>query len=86
MGELLYRIIDRLADAFTIAIIVRAILSWFPIAPYNPFVVFLFRITEPILGPLRRYIPRLGMLDLTPLVAIVILQWVVPLLARLILL
>jgi len=54
-------------------IFIRAILSWFAISPYNPIVVFLDRITEPILAPLRRIIPRLGMVDITPMVAIIIL-------------
>jgi len=54
-------------------IFVRAILSWFAISPYSPIVVFLDRITEPILAPLRRIIPRLGMVDITPMVAIIIL-------------
>ena len=34
----------------------------------------LYRVTEPILAPLRRIIPRVGVLDLTPLVAIILLQ------------
>ena len=34
----------------------------------------LFEITEPILDPLRRVIPRLGMIDITPLVAIILIQ------------
>lgn len=34
----------------------------------------LYDITEPILDPLRRVIPRLGMIDLTPLVAIILIQ------------
>jgi len=37
-------------------------------------VVFLHDITEPILSPLRQFLPRLGMLDLSPLVAIVLLN------------
>jgi YggT family protein len=36
-------------------------------------VVFLDYITEPILAPLRRVIPRIGMIDITPMVAIIIL-------------
>ena len=62
--------------ALTFAIILRAILSWFPIKPYNPAVVILNQITEPILAPIRRLIPRAGMLDLSPLVAILVLQLV----------
>ena len=58
----------------TAAVFVRALLSWFPIDPRNPLVTLLYDITEPILGPLRRVIPRLGMIDITPLIAILIIQ------------
>lgn len=56
------------------AIIARALLSWFN--PREDFLLarLLYDITEPILGPLRRVIPRVGMLDLTPLVAIIVLN------------
>jgi len=37
-------------------------------------VVFLHDITEPILSPIRQFMPRLGMLDLSPLMAIILLQ------------
>jgi YggT family protein len=59
----------------TIAIIARAILSWFPnVSPYNPVVEFVITITEPILAPIRSVMPRMGMIDLTPMVAIIVLQ------------
>jgi YggT family protein len=59
----------------TIAIIVRALLSWFPnVDPRNPFVEFIITITEPILAPLRAIMPRMGMIDLTPMVAIILLN------------
>ena len=44
--------------------------------PSNPVVVFLHDITEPILSPIRQFMPRLGMLDLSPLVAIILLNLV----------
>jgi YggT family protein len=72
-----------LVQVLTFAIIGRAILSWFPVSPYNPLVVFLSNITEPILAPLRRVIPRVGMLDITPLIAILILQFIPALILRL---
>lgn len=62
-----------LCRVLAVIIFVRAILSWFAISPYSPIVVFLDRITEPILAPLRRIIPRLGMVDITPMVAIIFL-------------
>jgi len=63
-----------LCEVLTIAIILRAIMSWFSPRPTNTLAIILYRITEPILAPLRRIIPMAGMFDLTPLVAIVILQ------------
>ena len=58
----------------TALIFFRAILSWFPIDPGNPLVTVLHELTEPILAPLRNVIPRLGMIDITPLVAIILIQ------------
>jgi YggT family protein len=60
----------------TFAIIGRALMSWFPQDPYNPnrIVVLLNRITDPILEPIRRFIPPIGMMDITPIVALIILQ------------
>ncbi len=57
-----------------LAIFFRAILSWFVRDPNNPIVRVLDQITEPILEPLRRIIPRMGMMDISPLVAIVLLS------------
>jgi YggT family protein len=56
------------------AIFIRVLLSWFPIDPRNSLVTLLYDITEPILEPLRRVIPRLGMFDLSPLVALLLIQ------------
>lgn len=57
----------------TIIILLRAVVSWFTVNPSNPLVVILYRITEPILAPLRRIIPRIGVIDITPVIAIVLL-------------
>lgn len=73
MASLAY-IIQVLVGVLTYAIIARVILSWFPMRPGNPVLVFLYTITEPILAPLRRILPPLGMIDLSPLVAIITLQ------------
>ena len=42
--------------------------------PRNPVAIFLHDITEPILSPIRQFMQRLGMLDLSPLMAIILLQ------------
>ena len=54
-----------------LAVLARALLSWVVRDPYNPVARALDQITEPILQPLRQVIPRMGMMDLTPLVAII---------------
>ena len=55
------------------AIFARAIVSWFPVDPNGPVVRALDAITEPILDPLRRVVPRIGMIDITPMVAILLI-------------
>ncbi len=51
--------------------------------PRNPVSIFLQEITEPILAPIRQFIPRLGMLDLTPMVAIILLSLIAQFVTRL---
>jgi YggT family protein len=65
-----------LLEVLAFAILARVLLSWF-INPYttsNAVYTFLIDITEPILSPLRNIIPRLGMFDLSTIVAMVLLQ------------
>lgn len=69
-----------LCEVLTVAIILRVILSWFSPSPTNRLFIILLQITEPMLSPLRRIIPRAGMLDFTPLVAIIGLQLIANLL------
>jgi YggT family protein len=57
----------------TWAIIARSLLSWFPIDQGSPLYQMLFRVTEPIIDPLRRFMPSTGMIDLSPLAAIIVL-------------
>jgi YggT family protein len=51
------------------AIFIRVILSWVNIDPRNPLAVFIHDITEPILAPIRQFMPRFGMFDLSPMIA-----------------
>ena len=70
---ILFNLIRILCEVLTFAIFFRAILSWFSPRP-NTLTIILDKITEPMLAPLRRIIPRAGMFDFTPLVAIILLQ------------
>ena len=80
----LFGFVYYLCRILTYAIIIRAILSWFVRSRQNLIFVILDDITEPVLAPLRRIIPRFSMFDLSPLAAIVIL-YVITLIFRLLL-
>ncbi len=54
-------------------IIARSLMSWFPNARGNQIVELLYQITDPILVPLQRLIPRIGMIDISPMAAVLIL-------------
>ena len=69
----LIQLILLLLQLLWFAIFARAIVSWFPIDPNGPVVRALDAITEPVLQPLRRVVPRVGMIDITPMVAILII-------------
>ena len=61
------------------AILIRVLLSWLPMAgvridPYNPIIRFLYTLTDPILDPIRRF-TTIGMIDLSPIVALLGLEF-----------
>ena len=70
----LYNFIDILFTLFELAILARVLLSWFRLDPYHPVVNFIYQITEPILRPLRNIIPPLGMIDISPIVALILMD------------
>lgn len=57
-----------------LALIVRVISSWLPVSPYSKWIRWSFILTEWMLAPLRRVIPRIGVIDITPLIAWVLLN------------
>ena len=70
------QIVCLLFTILTIAIFARAILSWFNTDPRSPLIQILDAVTEPIMVPIRRIMPRLGSIDLSPIVAIFLLQFI----------
>ncbi len=69
LGFILY----GLLSIYILLIIIRIVFSWAMIGYTNRIMRFLVDATEPLLGPLRRVIPPLGWLDISPLVAFLIL-------------
>ena len=71
LGYILY----GLVTVYIMLVFVRIILSYTTLGYGNRFMRFLINVTEPLLGPLRRIVPTVGMFDISPLVAFVIL-WI----------
>ena len=56
------------------AVIARSLLSWFPVDQSSAAYQMLYRVTEPIIEPFRRFAPSTGMFDLSPLMAMMALM------------
>jgi YggT family protein len=71
---------DLLCALFTVYFVVlvaRIILSWFPMRPGTPLssiASIVYELTEPVLAPVRRVIPSIGMFDISPIVVFIGLQ------------
>lgn len=61
-------LVNIILTVFYWLILIRALISWVSPDPYNPIVQFLYRMTEPVLEPIRRILPNLP-IDISPLIA-----------------
>ena len=70
-------LIGWLLNLYTWIIIAAALITWVNPDPYNPIARFLRQVTEPVLRPIRRLIPtyKTG-IDLSPLIAIILIQFI----------
>ncbi len=72
LANLIYLVLE----AYFWIIIARAVLSWVNPDPFNPIVRFLYRVTEPVLRPIRRRLPTMQMgLDLSPMLVILVIYF-----------
>ena len=68
-------ILNLLFTVLSIAVIARALLSWFDPTMRFPISQLIVELTEPIIAPIRRVVPPIGgMIDLSPIVALILLQ------------
>jgi YggT family protein len=82
MGAFLYILIDGVLGLLEVAILVWAIMSWlvvFNVMNYRHPIVqqldrFLNAVTKPVLWPIRRVVPTLGSVDISPLIALLIIE------------
>lgn len=70
----LYYFIVFLARLLNAAILIRVLLTWIPVGRDSRFVAIIHEITEPILGPVRRVVPSLGGLDISPMLGLILVE------------
>jgi YggT family protein len=76
----LINLVMNLLHIYSFIIIAAALITWVQPNPYNPIVQFLRRVTEPVLRPVRGLVPpeKLGGLDISPLIVLVVIEYVIP--------
>jgi YggT family protein len=66
-----------LISVYYIVLLARVFLSWFPLQPGTAMASIasvVYQLTEPVMGPVRRIIPSIGMIDISPIVVFIGLQ------------
>ena len=79
MSDVFLYLINLMSTILWIALLGRVLSSWFNVTPQSPFysvIMILYQVTEPILAPIRRVLPKMGMLDLSPLVALLLISFI----------
>jgi YggT family protein len=84
MTVLIGNIINLVANLLIILVIVDSVLSFF-LSPFHPVRVTMDRIVNPLIAPIRRIVPLVGMLDLSPLIFIILVEILLSILVRLLL-
>jgi len=71
------KVLDMFLTIYIWIIVIRALISWVNPDPYNPVVQFLYRVTEPVLRPIRRWLPfrNIG-IDFSPVVVIAVIIFI----------
>ena len=77
-------LIEAIGTLLYLIILARILLSWFPnVSPQNPVVSFIYFMSEPILGPIRRRLPTTSVFDFAPMIAIILIFIIQEILLRL---
>lgn len=66
-------LIDLFVNLFVMLLLARVLLPIFGVRPYHPVMQWIYRLTEPVLAPIRSFLPQRGMMDFSPMVAMIIL-------------
>ena len=73
MFDFLIQFVNLLAQVITLLVIISTILSFF-MSPYHPVRRTIDQIVQPMLAPIRRVVPQVGMFDFSPLILIIVIQ------------
>lgn len=74
MANYLGQLVDIIVYVITLILILQALMSFAPIAPWHPVRRFLDQVTEPILRPFRNMLPPMGMFDFSIMLALIVIQ------------
>ena len=78
VGRLIIALAEMLGmvlNLLSILIVIRALISWVNPDPFNAIVQFLYRMTDPILNPIRRFLPMMA-IDISPVIAFLLIRFV----------
>jgi YggT family protein len=75
MASVLISIINLVVQVYTILILVSVVMSYV-LTPYDPIRQFVDRLVNPLLDPIRKIVPPIGMFDFSPIVLMLLLQFV----------
>lgn len=67
--------LNLIFELYSLALYVRVLLSWVRVSAYGKVTSFLYKITEPLLAPIRQIMPSFGGIDFSPIIAVLILQF-----------
>ena len=71
----LAQVLNGVLNVFLWVIIIRVVMSWFSPDPHNPIVRFITEVTEPLFRYVRRYVPNVGPLDLSPIILMLLIMF-----------
>ena len=71
-----FAFIGQIIGLYKLVLIARIALSWIPHNPHSPVITFLYKITEPVLEPVRRVIPSIGGIDISPIIVFIGLSFI----------
>lgn len=73
----LLRLVHLVLRTWSVLIILYVVMSWLGAGTYNPAANLLTALVEPVLAPLRRFIPTLGGLDISPVIAMIAIEFLI---------